>query len=322
MLAAQTVKMQALLKETDTTLQWDLYRHTGALWKGTQVLYFQPNNSVALHNYAESIDIDEIVLQQNGELYVSAKAAEQIRSIFRAAERSSSDRLISTIFIDPGHGGKDPGAVGSYRNGDTIVTIKEKDVVLEVSRMLMERLTAHYPSKKIILSRNDDRFVSLPERAKIANAIEVESGNTILFISVHVNASLNTQANGFEVWYLPPDHRRPNLVDAHKVGVSDREVLSILNTITEEEFTIESVLLAKSIISGLNETIGSVSRNRGIKQESWYVVRQARMPSVLVELGFISNEEEAQRLRSPSHLSKLVSGIYSGIVDFMTDFEN
>ena len=318
---AQTIPIETLLRETETILQWDLYRQTGALWKGTQVLYFQPGNPMALHNYRESVEVGNIVLRSDGGLYFSAHAAEQLRKLFRTQRAGPSERTISTIFIDPGHGGKDPGAIGSYQHENRKIIVREKNVVLQAAQLLRKQLQRRYPSKKIILSREKDRFISLPQRAKIANKVKVAPGNTILFISIHVNASLNQQAQGFEVWYLPPDHRRPNLVDAHTVGVQDRHVLSILNTITEEEFTIESVLLARSILSGLQETIGALSRNRGIKQESWYVVRQARMPSVLVELGFISNAEEARRLNSDSYLNNVVTGIYNGIERFVADFE-
>ncbi len=318
---AQTIPIETLLRETDTVLQWDLYRQMGAIWKGTQVVYFQPGNPLALHNYRESVEIGNIDLDSNGGLYLSPQAAEQLRKLFRNQAPSLSERSISTIFIDPGHGGKDPGAIGSYQQQGKKIIVQEKDVVLRAAQLLKKQLQHRYPSKKIILSREKDRFISLPQRAKIANEVQVAPGNTILFVSVHVNASLNHQAQGFEVWYLPPDHRRPNLVDAHTVGVKDRHVLSILNTITEEEFTIESVLLARSILDGLQQSIGALSRNRGIKQESWYVVRQARMPSVLVELGFISNDEEARRLNGNSYLNNVVAGIYNGIERFVADFE-
>ena len=309
------------LNETNSVLQWDPYRNSGSIWRGSDVISFTTDSSLAVFNYQEQLQIENISLSTGGELIIPEKTVGILRRYLQERDRNSNQQIVA-IFIDAGHGGKDPGANYKVKINGKTVTILEKDIVLQAAKLLSESLSRKYPAKNIVLSRDSDRYVSLDERTRLANSIDVKQGESIIFISLHVNASLNKQARGYEVWYLPPDYRRSNLVDSHTVGVTDRDLLSILNTIKEEEYTIESVLLARNIISGIQRGIGDKSINRGIKQESWYVVRQAKMPSVLVELGFISNQKEAQSLNSPAYLRQLSNGIYNGIVAFISDFES
>ena len=91
---------------------------------------------------------------------------------------------------------------------------------------------------------------------------------------------------------------------------------------TDEEFTVTSVLLAKHILAGFDAMIGDASRNLGLKEESWFVVRNAKMPSVLVELGFVTNTAEAERMADPVHLRKMALGLYNGVTEFITGFES
>ena len=94
-----------------------------------------------------------------------------------------------------------------------------------------------------------------------------------------------------------------------------------MNSMMEEEYTTESILIAKFIMDGLAAQIGSLSQPRGIKAEEWFVVRNSNMPSVLVEVGFVSNYEEAKLLNDESYLQKTAFGIYNGIAAFVTHFE-
>ncbi len=100
------------------------------------------------------------------------------------------------------------------------------------------------------------------------------------------------------------------------------DIAPILNVMLEEEFTTESILLARDIMDGLNTNIGTESPNRGVRAEEWFVVRNARMPSVLVETGFVTNPEEASLLSSEDYLRRLSDGIYTGIVNFVQYFES
>jgi N-acetylmuramoyl-L-alanine amidase len=154
----------------------------------------------------------------------------------------------------------------------------------------------------------------------MANAIELGKEDAIIYVSIHANASLNNKATGFEVWYLPPDYRR-TLIDQDSIDVPSEEVLPILNTMLEEEYTTESILLAQRVIDSLDREVGDKSPNRGLKEEIWFVVRKAKMPSILIELGFVTNRDEALLLADPAYLQKLSKAIYNGVSGFIEDFE-
>ena len=90
----------------------------------------------------------------------------------------------------------------------------------------------------------------------------------------------------------------------------------------EQEYMTASIVLARSIMEGLDKSLGSLSINRGLKEEPWFVVRNARMPSVLIEVGFVSNREEAILLSDPAYLKKISEGIYNGMEHFISVFES
>ena len=262
------------------------------------------------------------VIEGSGGLELPLEAYEQIGRWFFAQDEERASRFtVAAILIDPGHGGKDPGAVGEFGSGKEHIKLYEKDVVLSIGLDVHERLVDRWPGKTIMITRNDDSFPTLEERVEMANDIRLGVNEAIIYISIHANASFNKNAAGFEVWYLNPDYRR-TVVDATKAAGVDKDVLPILNTMLEEEYTTESLFLARSILDGMATIIGNNSPNRGIRAEEWFVVRNARMPSVLVEVGFITNETEARLLAEEAYLQKLGDGIYNGIVSFVDYFEN
>ncbi len=318
--AADAVSLSQLLDRTGARLAWDAYRDHGTLSRGTTIVSFAPGRSSAVLNSTENLFIGEVSMQDGG-LYFSEQAASRLETVFAPPERAGDGRYVTAIYIDPGHGGKDPGTIGRHRINGRVIEVYEKDIVLDASRRLREMLAQRYPEKEVMLSRDEDIYLTLEERTALANEVQVAKNEAIIYLSIHANASLNSNATGFEVWYLPPEYRRRNLIDARTAGVDDPDVLNILNTIREEEFTIESVLLAQNIVDSLDTQVGAVSTNRGIKEESWYVVRNAKMPSVLVELGFVTNPDEILRLRDSDYLNKLALGIYNGISTFITSFE-
>ena len=163
-------------------------------------------------------------------------------------------------------------------------------------------------------------YPSLEERVELANSVPLGDREGMIYISVHGNASLNRDAEGFEVWYLPQDYRR-SLVDPGSLGGSAQAIAPIVNVLWEEEFTHESVRLADMILKGFAEQLGPLVPNRGRREESWFVVRNAKMASVLVEVGFLTHPAEAQRLRRPEYLSRIAEGLYNGVVDFISYFE-
>jgi len=312
--------LSTIINETGARFRWEPYRSFGELTLYGQSVVFKPDIPFLLINYSEKSENLGVTRGENGGIFFSARAVEIISGIFIPKPLSSNSMRIKAVIIDPGHGGKDPGAIGTYSDGENQVQLMEKDIVLSVAIDLADKLKKTYLDKGIILTRSTDDFITLEQRTVIANEIDLQENESIIFVSVHANASFNSKAKGFEVWYLPPEIRR-DLLDVSLLDSDLSDVAPILNTMLEEEITVESILLAQNIQNGLNQTVGSFIEDRGLKEESWFVVRNAKMPAVLVELGFITNQEEAMILGDKRHLKKISEGIYNGISGFIDHFE-
>ncbi|GMO49607.1 MAG: N-acetylmuramoyl-L-alanine amidase [Treponemataceae bacterium] len=324
--AEADVNLTSEAQKTGASFFWDPLSSSGVIEKNGHSLSFRIGDSLARLDNARLILVDPPEKRGSG-IYVTAsfmnKAEEVFRQIVPERVRTSPESYykIGAILIDAGHGGKDPGAIGTRAIGGKEETLKEKDITLQVSKLLAAKLRAAYPDKKIILTRDSDMTLTLDQRVAIANSVSLASHEAVLNISIHVNSSLDKKASGFEVWYLNPGYRRTVLSQTPGGRSVSKELFSIFNTMMEEEFTQESILIAKFIMEGLQSQIGSQSASRGIKQEEWFVVRNANMPSVLVEMGFLSNPEEMELLSDSAYLNKTASGIYNGIVNFVRHFE-
>lgn len=315
--AAEEISLIDSAKTHGMTFYWDSLSETGMLEKDGHQFSFRKEEIIAVLDNSKIIMVDPPVIKNN-KIYVSPGFIKEAQDFFLRTQNDSAFK-VGAIVIDAGHGGKDPGALKTYKIGGKNVTIREKDINLKVALMLYERLKTAYPDKKIVLTRSTDKFLSLSERTDIANGIKVDKDDAILFISIHVNSSLNKTSSGYEVWYLSPGYRR-NVLDK-SVAEGDNSLYTILNGLTEEEYTTESIMIAKFIMDGLQSQIGSESKSRGIKAEEWFVVKNALMPSVLIELGFVSNEAEAKKLNDDKYLKKATLGIYNGITAYITHFE-
>ncbi|WP_022930777.1 N-acetylmuramoyl-L-alanine amidase [Treponema bryantii] len=314
--AANDIALLEKSKNSGMTIYWDSLSESGIIEKNGHQLSFRNGERMVLLDSIRMMITDAPELRDN-QLYVSKKFLDDSEEFFN--QKSELPFKVGAILIDAGHGGKDPGALKTYKINGKNVTIQEKDITLKVSKMLAERLKAAYPGKQIILTRNTDKFLTLGERTDIANGVKVGENEAVLFISVHVNSSLNKTSSGYEVWYLSPGYRR-NVLDKSAVD-GDENLYTALNAMLEEEYTTESIMIAKFIMDGLQAQIGKESTARGIKAEEWFVVRNSNMPSVLIELGFVSNEKEALLLNDERYLKKATLGIYNGIAAFITHFE-
>jgi len=218
---------------------------------------------------------------------------------------------IRTIVIDPGHGGKDPGAVGP-------TGLKEKNVTLAISKKL-KRILGDKCRCKVILTRNSDRFVELDDRTVLAN-----SYNADLFISIHVNSNRNRRARGIETYFLSPARSKDALATAARENMlamkssnpETNDLAYIMNDMASTQKVNDSYLLAtniqRSMVKGLRRSYHGV-KDKGVKQAMFYVLWRATMPSVLVETSFISNRSEERKLRSSSFQRKLAESIATGI---------
>ncbi len=300
-------------RELDLVVEWDSFRNVATLRRGLQTLSFKVGNDL----YVDGRGIGHVAspaYRADGAVYVPFESLSVIRDTFNRG-RSTAPR-IQAIFIDPGHGGKDPGAVGEYDG----FTIYEKDVVLSVGLELARLLRARFPEKEVLLSRDGDYFLDLEERTEIANDLKNRIDGNIIYISIHANAAFNTGADGFEVWILPSDVERSVLEDA-EVAEAEESVLPILNVMRQEEYLIDSELLGRSILDSVDRELAGASPNRGIRYESWAVVRHARMAAALVEVGFVTNREEAELLTEETYLARIGRGIYNGVLSHIERYE-
>lgn len=219
---------------------------------------------------------------------------------------------IKRIVIDPGHGGKDPGALG--RNG-----LKEKDVVLRVAKMLKKRIERILDCE-VFLTRSHDTFLSLEERTAIANAKKAD-----LFISVHTNAHKDRNIHGIETYYLNPTDDKAALELAAKENgtsaknVSDLQV--ILRDLILQKNTAQSSELADCVqncmVAELKRKYRGIN-NLGVKQAPFVVLMGAQMPSILIEVSFITNRREATRLTDDRYLDNIAYSIARGISRYVT----
>jgi N-acetylmuramoyl-L-alanine amidase len=321
-LAAQEKNLISVAKDLGAVLEWDPLRDAGVISFGDDRISVAVGTDSALINYRLRVGIDPPV-RRDGAVWLTTASVEAIGNAVKKDRLAhAGERLrVQYILLDPGHGGKDSGAVGSIPSGKKQAALMEKDITLAVGAALAGLLRDGFPDKEVLLTRTDDTFVSMEDRVVIANKLLEKTPDTVLYISIHANTSpFNKTASGFEVWCLPPTYER-TLVDEKAAGKDNLDILPILNSMREEDVSLESTVLAQDILGGLQAAIGQKSANRGLRKNDWYVVRNARMPAVLAEVGFVSNAEEAPHLADPSYLNDVAQGLYSGVKSFIQGFE-
>jgi N-acetylmuramoyl-L-alanine amidase len=212
------------------------------------------------------------------------------------------------VMIDPGHGGKDPGAIGP-------TGLKEKDVVLAIGRRIREKLSRSVEFD-VRMTRDGDVFIPLEERTAMANKAGVD-----IFVSLHINASRNRRAEGFSTYVLSrgASNREDLELAARENGVPLRELQGV-KFIIDDMFTgarkNESLRLAKTVNDAVVRHVSTRypgAQSLGLKQAPFYVLVGARMTAVLVEASFISNAREEARLRDPSCLDGIADGVVEAI---------
>lgn len=257
--------------------------------------------------------------------------AEDLKKTFNPVANKFNEKTITAIIIDAGHGGKDPGSIG-------INKLKEKDVVLSFSLELKEELKKILPNVDIVLTREKDDYPTLQERYKIANGaakINTDKAKNSLFISVHANASLNPNAKGFEAYFITAQEsseyaravsilENSALVKFDKIDISKYEENSSQlthNYMLVEQHQKESRLLAKSIVDEVYKINGVFKRNKPVQNALFYVLKGSIMPSTLIEIGFITNEEDAKFMNTKETRIKMVKATATGIKKFIEEFE-
>ncbi len=241
---------------------------------------------------------------------------------------------LRTVVIDAGHGGKDAGAVSKDKKS------YEKTFTLSIASSLAEKIREEFPDVKVVMTRTTDKFVELRDRAQIANKAEGQ-----LFISVHINSSVSTSPNGYSVHILGQSSNKNRDLFAYNMDVVKRENSVIL---LEDDYStkyqgfdpsdeqsyifmtlmqnahLEQSLLVASVISEKLKG-GPIRADRGIWQNPFYVLWKTAMPAVLVELGFISNQNDLSILKQENKREDIAERLfqafkeYKGIYDSSLD---
>lgn len=248
-----------------------------------------------------------------------------ILSIMVCGNISAQNNLtkIKTVCIDAGHGGKDPGAVGS--------SSQEKKIALSIALKLGKLIESNYPDVKVVYTRKSDVFVDLRKRSQIANDC-----NADLFISIHLNSAEDRSARGIETLVLGSNSSEQNMRTAMRENSalkyeSDYSVIRETFDPTKPESYIifnlirnvhlnESLLFASLAQEGMVGTTGW--RDRKVKQQPVWVLKDASMPAVLVEVGFISNPTEERALKSDATQNSLAKSLLKAFGEYKKRMES
>ncbi|RLE08866.1 hypothetical protein DRZ78_00250 [Candidatus Aerophobetes bacterium] len=219
---------------------------------------------------------------------------------------------IYRIILDPGHGGRDPGAIGP-------TGLQEKEVTLSIARKLSQ-LIREKMGLEVYLTRKDDRYVSLDQRAEIANQL-----NGDIFLSIHANAGFDKQAKGVETFFNSryTYGEGAEMVAARENSVAESgdvppEVKMILWDLIQNQYRSESNDLSHFIQRELSKSTGL--EDRGVKSARFYVLRGVAMPACLIEVGFISNPWEEKELKKDSFRTKIALGIFNGLRNYIHSY--
>ena len=248
--------------------------------------------------------------------------------LFPARAQESVGLKFQTVVLDPGHGGKDAGAVSKDKK------TYEKNLVLAIAKAAEEKIKDAAPEVKVVLTRRTDVFLPLLERAEIANRNKAD-----LFVSIHINASTKTTPNGFSAHILGESKNPENDVFDRNMNVSKRENSVV---VLEEDYSVKyrgfdpsdpaSAIMFNLIQSAnyeqslyfascMDEAISSTRLcRRGVSQDNFYVLWRTSMPAVLLECGFISNAENLAFLRSKEGVDAIAESICRGVMQFKNHF--
>ena len=224
---------------------------------------------------------------------------------------------MTTIALDPGHGGEDPGAIGARGS-------REKDIVLAVAKRLKAKLE-QLPNTRVMLTRDGDYFVPLGQRVQKARKVQAD-----LFVSIHADAWISPTARGSSVFvlsekgasssaarWLANDQNKADLIGGANFAVQDKQIASVLFDLSTTAQINDSLKLGKAVL----REIGGINRlhKAAVEQAGFAVLKAPDIPSILVETAFISNPDEEAKLRDEGYQNQLAEAITKGIKRYFAD---
>ncbi|MDL2227964.1 N-acetylmuramoyl-L-alanine amidase [Bacteroidales bacterium OttesenSCG-928-K03] len=239
----------------------------------------------------------------------------------QAQTKSGKGFYVNTVIIDAGHGGKDPGAVAAK--------VQEKDITLAIAKKLGNKINKEYPDVKVVYTRDKDVFIELHRRASIAN-----KNNGDLFISIHCNAAKNSEASGTETWVMGLEKTKDNLeivkkeneailyeedyedhYDGYDPNLPENNIIFSLyqNVHLDQSLNLSSKIQ--------NQYVSNKKRNRGVKQGPFLVLYRVAMPSILTEIGFISNASDRAYINSSKGQEEISESLFKAFSEYKKEVE-
>ena len=237
-------------------------------------------------------------------------------TIVKSLASLSKEKRDIVIAIDPGHGGKDPGALGKYN-------VREKDIVLSIGKELARRINA-VDGFKAVLTRSTDKYLQLRDRSRVAR-----EANADLMISIHADAFTKSSARGASVWalslsgkssemgrWLAQQENSADLVGGISLDDKDQLLAEVLLDMSMNSTIQMSLNIGKSVLGEMKGV--AVLHKNTVQQAGFVVLKSPDIPSILVETGFVSNKTEAKKLSSRTYRVKLAGSISKGVIEYFT----
>jgi len=309
------VPLKSLCDNLHFNWQWDDAAQTAVLTRSGREVKLLVDSPIVLVNGCPE-RISPAPSNYQGIVVVPWKFKEQILSRLIMPEKAGTEICVlgyrlKRIVIDPGHGGKDPGAIGK-------AGLREKDVVLDIGRRLRDVLESDGFS--VVMTRDSDEFIPLSGRSEIANKAKAD-----LFISIHANANRSRWIRGMEVYHprekseeiipgLAADHDSSYIFNQLNISRSSKNTKAIVLDMIYTQNQADAINLSKCITRSADKNLEV--RERGVKAASFYVLRNTQIPAILIEVGYITNAREAKYLKSDSYRQDVVDAIAKGIANY------
>jgi len=304
------VGLDDLARRLDARLGWDAESGARSIEKGGKRAVVLPGVAFALVG-SQGVPLREPVVWRYGRVYVPRSLVPRLEELFHTRPARPSPprpsprrglpgkhRVIRCVCVDPGHGGKDPGAISRWGT-------REKDLVLAVGQMLADELRSR--GLQAVMTRRSDVFIELNDRPVLADRLGAD-----LFISIHANSCPDRSVRGVEIYYAD-ERYDPRAIAAEVLASGDRGHSAAQEEALLAQYHRESRLLAEKLR-------GAMARNglsvRKVKGAGFRVLLRARRPAVLVEIGYLSNYTEERLLRTRARRRRIVRGIADGVEDF------
>ena len=314
--SAQTNSLPTLTQQFNLQTQSDSVTQTVTIFYQGQRIEVLVGSNLVLKN-GRRISLDRAIARHKGEVIFPSDFIEKALSLSTAQPTKPPEYVpgfFQEIIIDPGHGGKDPGAIS--RGG-----VKEKDVVLDIAQRVKENL--EQKGIKVTMTRQSDEFVSLEERTQIASRSKAD-----FYVSIHANSSRNKKVQGMEIYYpremsaseKPEVQQQVNL--STMVGhLNAKKELPIVGDILRDmmhavKYT-ESKEFGQTVIRQSSRAVDIP--NRGCRTCRFFVVRNTLMPAVLIEVGYLTNSKEEGLLNSASYRQKIAEALAESIFNYAHD---